>query len=98
MENIGVSQLMLVKFAPENVPQLTGLSVHNQRIERLWRDVVTYIFQHYRDLFEFMESISILDPLNECHLFAVYLIYQPRLDKALKDFISFWNNHKLRTE
>ena len=98
MENIGVSQLMLVKFAPENVPQLTGLSVHNQRIERLWRDVVTYIFQHYRDLFEFMESISILDPLNECHLFVVYLIYQPRLDKALKDFISFWNNHKLRTE
>ena len=98
MENIGVSQLMLVKFAPENVPQLTGLSVHNQRIERLWRDVATYIFQHYRDLFEFMESISILDPLNECHLFVVYLIYQPRLDKALKDFISFWNNHKLRTE
>ena len=98
MENIGVAQLMLVKFAPENVPQLSGLSVHNQRIERLWRDVVTYIFQHYRDLFEVMESISILDPLNECHLFVVYLIYQPRLDKALKDFISFWNNHKLRTE
>ena len=98
MENIGVAQLMLVKFAPENVPQLSGLSVHNQRIERLWRDVVTYIFQHYRDLFEVMESISILDPLNECHLFVVYLIYKPRLDKALKDFISFWNNHKLRTE
>ena len=98
MENISVARLMLDKFGPENVPHLTGLSVHNQRIERLWRDVVTYIFQHYRDLFEVMESISILDPLNECHLFVIYLIYQPRLDKALKDFISFWNNHKLRTE
>ena len=43
-----------------------------------------------------MESIGILDPLNE--LVALHLVYQPRLDKALKNFISFWNNHKLRTE
>ena len=40
----------------------------------------------------------ILDSLNECKLFALHLVYQPRLDKTLKDFISFWNNHKLRTE
>ena len=98
MENIGVARLMLDKFRPENVPHLTSLLVHNQRIERLWRDVATYIVQHYRDLFKFMESISILDPLNECELFALHLVYQPRLDKPLKDFISFWNNHKLRTE
>ena len=99
MENISVARLMLDKFGPENVPHLTGLSIHNQRIERLWRDVVTYyIVQHYRDLFEFMESMGILDPLNKCELFALHLVYQPRLDKALKDFISFWNNHKLRTE
>ena len=87
MENIGVARLMLDKFGRENVPHLTDLSVHNQRIERLWKDVVTYIVQHYRDLFEFMESIGILDPLNECELFALHLVYQPRLDKALKDFI-----------
>ena len=95
MENIGVVRFVLDKFVPKNVPHLTGLLVHNQRIERLWRDVVTYIVQHYRDLFEFMESIGILDPLNECELFTLHLVYQPRLDKALKDFISFWNNHKL---
>ena len=45
-----------------------------------------------------MESIDIFDTLNEYELFALHLVYQPRLDKALKDFISFWNNHKLRTE
>ena len=45
-----------------------------------------------------MESISILDPLNVCKLFALHLVYQLRLDKPLKDFISFCNNHKLRTE
>ena len=87
MENIGATRLILDKFGPQNVPHLTGLSVHNQRIEWLWRDVVTYIVQHYRDLFEFIESIGILDPLNEYELFALHLMYQPRLDKALKDFI-----------
>ena len=85
MENISVARLMLDKFGPENVPHLTGLSVRNQRIERLWRDVFTYIVQHYRDLFEFMESIGILDPLNESELFALHLVYQPRLHKTLKD-------------
>ena len=86
------------QFGPENVPHLTGLSVHKQRIEQLRRDVVTYIVQHYKDLFEVMEIIGILDSLNECELFALHIVYQPRLDKALKDFISFWNNHKLRTK
>ena len=33
MENISVACLMLDKFGPENVPHLTGLSIHNQRIE-----------------------------------------------------------------
>ena len=89
---------MLDKFVPENVPHLTGLSIHKQRIERLWRDVFTDIVQHYRELFKFMKSISILDPLNECELFALHPVYQPRLRNALKDFLSFWNNHKLRTE
>ena len=46
MENIGVARLMLDKFGPENVPHLTGLWAHNQRIKRLWRDVVTYIFNN----------------------------------------------------
>ena len=70
VENIGAARSMLDKFGPENVPHFTGLSVHNQRIERLWKDVVTYIVQHYRDFFEFTESISILDSLNECELLS----------------------------
>ena len=92
MENIGAARLMLDKLCPENVPHLTRLSVHNQRIERLWRDIVSHIVLHYR------ECIGILDPLSECELFALHLVYQPQLNKALKDFTSFSNNHKLRTE
>ena len=36
MENIGVARLMLDKFGPENIQHLISLSVHNQRIERLY--------------------------------------------------------------
>ena len=43
MENIGDARLMLDKFGPETVPHLTGLLVHNQKIARLWRDIVTDI-------------------------------------------------------
>ena len=33
MKNIGVAQLMLDRFDPGNFSHLTGLLVHNQRIE-----------------------------------------------------------------
>jgi len=97
MENIGVARLMLRKFGAPSIPFLTGLSVHNQRIERLWKDVVSYNVQHFRDLFSFMEENEYLDPLSEVDLFALHKIYTPRINKAIVDFKAYWNNHKIRT-
>lgn len=51
---------------------LTALSVHDQRIERLWVDVVRYIDTPYRNIFTNLESFGLLDPLNELHLFALH--------------------------
>ena len=98
MENIEVARMMLDKYGPQSCPHLTGLSVHNQRIERLWRDVITYVVSHFRDLLYSMEDNNILDPLNEVHLLAVQKVFVPRIDKALNDFILQWNFHPLRTE
>ena len=39
---------------------LTGCSTHNQRIERLWRDVHRAIV-HFQDIFRELESEEILD-------------------------------------
>ena len=71
MENIAVAREMLKKFGTRPKPFLTGLSVYNQRMEQLWKDVLNYVFYYYIDFFYFMEANEILDPLNEVHLLAL---------------------------
>ena len=48
---------LLWKYDIASNPALTGRSIHNQRIERLWKDVFTYVLQHDYTLY-FLESIS----------------------------------------
>ena len=50
---------------------ITGASVHNQRMERLHRDVTTGVLKAYNDEFNMMESSGLLDPDNEVHIFSL---------------------------
>lgn len=97
-ENIAVARWMLEKHGVDKKPFVTGRSVHNQRIERLWVDVKTYVASHFIDIFKQMENDEILDPDNEMHLFSLHFIFVPRVNRLLEEFKSSWNNHPLRTE
>ena len=77
---------------------LVGSSVHNQRIERLWRDMHRCATSLYYRLFYFMEQQGYLNPLNEQHLFALHYVYLPRINRSLTLFKDAWNNHGIRTE
>ena len=89
---------MLNAHGVEGNHVLTGLSVHNQRIEHIWVDVVRYIVMPYRNIFTYLENSGLLDPLNEVHLFALHYIYQPRINRSIEEFILQWNHHGLSSE
>eukprot|EP00731_Ephydatia_muelleri_P005074 Em0002g1250a len=76
---------------------LVGKSVHNQRIERLWRDVYGGVIKFYHDLFLYMEAIGVLDPDDETHLFCLHFVYIPRINNHLEQWTGAWINHSICT-
>ena len=67
-ENVAVARAMLEIKEAETNPVLTGRSVHNQRIERLWVDLGAQVIHYFRDVFHHLESCCNLDPLNELNV------------------------------
>ena len=75
-------------------PMITGSSVHNQRIERLWRDTYRCVLSTFHQIFYTLEDHQILDPTSELDLFCLHLVYQPKI----KSFAAGWNNHGITIE
>ena len=59
LENVDVAHLMLEERGLERGSVLVGSSVHNQRIEHLWRDMYTAVIQLFHRLFFTIWSILV---------------------------------------
>ena len=97
-ENMLVAQFMLQNRGHGRGSIITGSSVHNQRIERLWRDLQRCVIQLYYRLFYYLEQRGLLNPVNEVHLFALHFVYLSKINKSLEAFKNGWNMHGIRTE
>lgn len=77
---------------------LTGSSIHNQRVERMWRDVRRIVVRQYYNLFFYLEENQLLDPYNDLDLYSLHYVYIPRINRALDEYVRQHNNHPVRTE
>ena len=99
-ENVLISEYMLrhPHRGPDRGSFIAGRSVHNQRIERLWRDVFTLCTGHMYHMFYCLEDEGLLDPVDELDLFALHFVFLPRINQQLEGFKAAYCRHKLRTE
>jgi len=96
-ENRDVALWMIATQGENRGSFITGRSVHNQRIERLWRDVNRWLTSFHL-IFQHLHTIGIYDSHDPIDQFTIAFVYLPIIRRSLSKFIRVWNHHKLRTE
>ena len=71
-------------------------SVHNQRIECLWRDEYQGVLKSF--YIHTMEDHGILDPDNEVDLWCLHFVFMKEINNSLSRWLEGLIRHSLRTE
>ena len=85
-ESVDVVEYMIIKRGTDKGSALVGRSVHNQRIERLWRDVYRDVLDLFYGIFMSMEDIGILDPINEIDIWCLHYCFCHVINAKLKSW------------
>ena len=92
-KNVDVARAMLTSRGTGRRVFLVGSSVHNQRIERFWRDVFHCVCHFYYAMFYEMGDLGILDPTRDPDLYALHFVFLLCINSDLSQFLSTWNHY-----
>ena len=76
---------------------IPGRSVHNQRVERFWRDLFVGCLSVFYHLFYHLEDTGLLDPTSSVDLFCLHFVYKPYINHAIQLFVDAWCTHPMRS-
>ena len=98
LENIEVGRFMIQVRGSNRGSILTGSSVHNQRIDRLWCKVNRVTVSRFRNIFLFLEHSNVFNCTNDIHFYCLHAVYLPLINQAPDEFLQQWNDHPVTTE
>ena len=81
-ENTDIWRYMIEEYSSSEAV-ITGSSVHNERIERLWRDVSRSVSSIFINSFRTLEERNQLNPLNVADIFCLHWVYLPKINQIL---------------
>ena len=80
-ENVLVGQFMVTLRGTGRASHIADSSVHNQRIERLWRDVYRCVCSTYHEFYA-MEAMGVLDPVSDTDLCVTLCVSAQNIQKS----------------
>ena len=95
-ENIEVWRKMTAKHGTDQFI-IVGSSIHNEHIERLWRDVHRSVVVVYTNLFRELEEGGNLDSLNEGNVYCLHYVFIPKVNDCMSWMAGITTQCHLRT-